>query len=200
MVLVAGISTGTVTTVGAFLDPPAAGDARVVAAASVQKPAPTVHAAAPEVDQALVAERLALADAASRSAHRASLTAWPARGALTGWFGERRGRGRHPGVDIDGSTGDPVSAAGAGIVRVAGRAPAGYSGYGLMVVVDHGGGVETLYAHLSRINVGAGELLSAGDRIGAIGTTGSVTGSHLHFEVRIGGRQVDPKPWLPARR
>lgn len=123
---------------------------------------------------------------------------WPAKGALTGWWHEQRGGRDHLGIDIDGDTGDPVWAAGAGRVVHAGPAPAGYSGYGLLVVIDHGGG-ETVYAHLSRIAVSAGDVVDAGTPIGAMGTTGNVTGSHLHFELRIAGRQVDPTPYLPAR-
>jgi len=123
---------------------------------------------------------------------------WPAKGALTGWWHEQRGGRDHLGVDIDGDTGDPVWAAGGGRVVHAGPAPAGYSGYGLLVVIDHGGG-ETVYAHLSRIDVAAGQVVDAGTPLGAMGTSGNVTGSHLHFEVRIAGRQVDPIPYLPRR-
>ncbi len=103
---------------------------------------------------------------------------------------------RHAGIDFDGDTGDPVSAAGAGTVVHAGSAPSGYSGYGQMVLIDHGNGVTTLYAHLSRVNVRVGTVVRPGDRIGAIGTTGNVTGSHLHFEVRLGDRPVNPAPWV----
>lgn len=136
--------------------------------------------------------------AASRSAERPSLT-WPAHGGLSGWFGERRGRRGHVGVDVDGETGDPIVASGAGVVEWAGPAPAGYSGYGLMVLIRHGGGVQTLYAHLSRVAVSPDTVVEPGDYIGAMGTTGNVTGSHLHFEVRVGGAPVNPRDWLPAR-
>lgn len=120
----------------------------------------------------------------------------PARGAITGRFGERRRGHIHPGLDIDGNTGDPVVAAMAGTVVVAGPAPSGYGGYGNIVVIDHGGGVRTLYAHLSRVGVRAGQALAAGQWLGAIGSTGQSSGSHLHFEVEIGGRRVDPAAWL----
>lgn len=125
---------------------------------------------------------------------------WPAAGEVSGVFAERRRRHRHPGTDINGETGDPVVAAGPGTVVHAGAAPAGYSGYGNLVVIDHGAGVQTLSAHLSWVEVGAGQVVQPGQRVGAIGTTGRVTGSHLHFEVRISGVLVDPLTWLPPRQ
>jgi murein DD-endopeptidase MepM/ murein hydrolase activator NlpD len=124
---------------------------------------------------------------------------WPANGLKTGWFGEPRSGHRHPGVDVDGDTGDPIWSAGRGVVISAGPAPSGYGGYGTMVEIDHGQGVTTLYAHLSRIVVAVGDFLQPGDPVGAMGTTGNVTGSHLHFEVRVGGQAVDPEDWLPPR-
>jgi murein DD-endopeptidase MepM/ murein hydrolase activator NlpD len=124
---------------------------------------------------------------------------WPADGAKTGWFGEVRSGHLHPGVDVDGTTGDPIHAAGKGVVVWAGAAPSGYSGYGTIVEIDHGQGVHTLYAHLSRVTVAVGDYLQPGAPIGAMGTSGNVTGSHLHFEVRVGGTAVDPEDWLPPR-
>ncbi|HEX2039334.1 MAG TPA: M23 family metallopeptidase [Acidimicrobiales bacterium] len=149
-------------------------------------------------------ERLAAARRAEAEASRAAEAArpsvvWPAPGAITGWYGERRGRSAHPGTDIDGETGDPVVAAAAGTVAWAGSAPAGYSGYGIVVIVDHGDGVQTLYAHLSAVAVAVGQPVRAGDRIGSIGSTGHSTGSHLHFEVRRGGTIGNPAEFLPPR-
>lgn len=147
------------------------------------------------------ADRRRFPIAASRSAPPAPPTppvVWPAAGQLTGWYGERRGPVRHPGVDIDGDTGDAVVAAAAGRVVHAGPSPAGYSGYGTVVILDHGE-LTTIYAHLSKVAVAAGQDVVPGQHIGAIGTTGSVTGSHLHFELRRGGAAVDPKGWLPRR-
>lgn len=123
---------------------------------------------------------------------------WPAGGELTGWFGERRGSQRHPGMDIDGDTGDRVVAAAAGRVVHAGPSPPGYAGYGTVVILDHGH-LTTIYAHLSEVTVEAGEQVAPAQPVGAIGTTGSVTGSHLHFELRRGGAAVDPDGWLPRR-
>ena len=124
---------------------------------------------------------------------------WPGDGLKTGWFGEPRGGRAHPGLDIDGETGDPVWAAGPGTVAWAGPAPAGYGGYGTIVEVDHGAGIRTLYAHLSTVAVATGDEVDGGQLLGAIGTTGSVTGSHLHFEVRVDGVPVDPEDRLPPR-
>jgi murein DD-endopeptidase MepM/ murein hydrolase activator NlpD len=132
---------------------------------------------------------------ASRSDARPSI-AWPAPGPITSPFGGRR---NHPGIDIDGVTGDPVVAAGAGTVLLAGAAPAGYSGYGNVVMIDHGGGISTLYAHLSRVDVAMGQTVQQGQQVGAIGATGLAFGDHLHFEVRVADKPVDPMPWLPPR-
>lgn len=137
--------------------------------------------------------------AASRSAPPAPEVVWPASGALTGWFGERRGGHRHPGIDVDNDTGAPVVAAAAGKVLVAGPAPPGYAGYGTVVLIAHGDGLTSIYAHLSKVTVRSGQQVTPGQLIGAVGTTGNVTGSHLHFELRRQGVAVDPKAWLPRR-
>src|SRR5437588_12187301 len=132
----------------------------------------------------------------SRSSAAPTSLSWPAPGRITSPFGDHR---NHPGIDIDGNTGDPVLAAGAGTVTMAGLAPGGFSGYGTIVAIDHGGGLMTFYAHLSKVTVVLGQPVQSGQLIGAIGTTGYVTGSHLHFEVRLAGKPVDPMPWLPPR-
>ncbi|MDQ7800882.1 MAG: peptidoglycan DD-metalloendopeptidase family protein [Armatimonadota bacterium] len=119
--------------------------------------------------------------------------AWPARGAITSGFGLRRhplfGIVRpHHGVDIAAPWGTPVRAAGGGTVVYAGW----FGGYGKLVVVDHGGGVATLYGHLSSILVSLGQRVGEGDLVGRVGSTGYSTGPHLHFEIRVNGRPVDP--------
>jgi murein DD-endopeptidase MepM/ murein hydrolase activator NlpD len=136
--------------------------------------------------------------AATRSADRPSFV-WPSHARMSGWFGERRGRRGHVGMDLDGETGDPIVAAGAGVVEWVGQAPDGYSGYGQMVLIRHSNNMQTLYAHLSRTYIAHGAIVEAGDYIGAMGTTGHVTGSHLHFEVRLNGAPVNPRDWLPGR-
>lgn len=99
----------------------------------------------------------------------------------------------HSGIDMAAPAGTPVLAAAAGVVHVADDP----NGYGLHVVVDHGGGVATLYGHLSEVDAAEGESVGAGEQVGQVGTSGLSTGPHLHFEVRRGGRPVDPQPWLP---
>ena len=100
--------------------------------------------------------------------------------------------GQHPGIDLHASYGDPIYACRAGTVVSAGWD----GGYGNAVVIDHGGGMATLYAHQSRMAVTVGREVSAGEVIGYVGSTGYSTGPHLHFEVRIDGNPVDPAPYL----
>ncbi len=100
----------------------------------------------------------------------------------------------HAGIDMAAPAGTAIRAAAAGRALVA-WSP---GGYGLHLVVVHGGGIATLYGHLESTAVSEGELVEAGQQIGRVGSTGLSTGPHLHFEVRRGGRPVDPTPLLPA--
>jgi LysM repeat protein len=100
----------------------------------------------------------------------------------------------HLGIDIAGSTGDGVYAADAGVIVFSGWAN---GGYGNMVMIDHGNGYQTLYAHLSAVNASCGQSVYTGTYIGAVGSTGNSTGSHLHFEVRYLGGFVNPWYVLP---
>ena len=117
---------------------------------------------------------------------------WPLNGGITSGYGPRWGR-MHTGIDIDGYTGQPVVASKDGRVILA----SGYSGYGNTVIIDHGGGIATLYAHLSAFDVSAGSSVSQGQVVGRVGCTGSCTGDHLHFEVRVNGNPVNPLSYLP---
>jgi murein DD-endopeptidase MepM/ murein hydrolase activator NlpD len=101
----------------------------------------------------------------------------------------------HPGLDFRGPWGAPIYAAARGRVSFAGQR----SGYGNCVEVDHGNGLITRYAHMSAFRARVGQAVSGGDVIGAIGSTGRSTGPHLHFEVRINDRPVNPRPFLEAR-
>lgn len=123
---------------------------------------------------------------------------WPAAGWLSSLFGPRR----HPvtgqyefhwGVDVAAAMGAPVVATAQGVVTLAGR----LGSYGLTVVVDHGYGLRTLYAHLSRIRVRPGQWVARGEVLGMVGSTGLSTGPHVHYEVHREGRPVDPLPFLP---
>lgn len=98
----------------------------------------------------------------------------------------------HAGLDFRGPVGAPIYAAAAGRVRFAGY----HQGYGNCVEIDHGNGLMTRYAHMSRINAKVGQEVAAGVEIGQIGSTGRSTGPHLHFEVRIHDRPVNPRPFL----
>jgi murein DD-endopeptidase MepM/ murein hydrolase activator NlpD len=115
---------------------------------------------------------------------------WPVSGVVTSGFGWRWGR-MHEGIDISAPTGTSVRAVASGTVIYAGW----MGGYGQIVVIDHGNGLATAYAHLSSIWIGGGSV-SQGQGIGAVGCTGSCTGPHLHFEVRVNGSAVDPMGYL----
>jgi murein DD-endopeptidase MepM/ murein hydrolase activator NlpD len=122
---------------------------------------------------------------------------WPVDGRLIGSFGRRSDpfsgqQAFHPGVDISGPLGTPVRATADGVVSHAEYT----SGYGRLVVIDHGGGVETYYAHLSRIDMIAGQETRRAEVIGAIGRSGRATGPHLHYEVHLGGNPVNPYNFL----
>lgn len=116
---------------------------------------------------------------------------WPVNGTVTSNFGPRWGR-QHNGIDIAANTGTTVASAGSGTVIAAGFS----GGFGQRVLIQHSGGLVTLYAHLSSINVSTGQSVSSGTSIGAVGCTGSCTGPHLHFETRVGGTAYDPRSYL----
>nr|WP_114313395.1 M23 family metallopeptidase [Thermus caldifontis] len=121
---------------------------------------------------------------------------WPLSGfRITAYFGQRGAFQRyHTGIDLAAPYGTPIVAAKAGQVEVAGWSS---MGYGFHVVLDHGAGVETLYAHMSRIAVRPGQWVEAGQVIGYVGSTGWSTGPHLHFEVRVNGVARNPLAYLP---
>lgn len=120
---------------------------------------------------------------------------------IAGGFGGRQVAGcgacstNHHGLDFAAAAGTPVVAVMSGRVVSAGS----LGGYGNQVLLAHPDGTQTRYGHLSRIDVLPGQTLSAGEQLGAVGSTGISTGPHLHFEVLIGGTPVDPAPWLAAR-
>ena len=101
----------------------------------------------------------------------------------------------HKGIDIAARTGEPILAPARGIVRFAGNKG---NGYGNMVEIDHGYGYVTRFAHASRLMVHTGQEVKRGDLIGLVGATGLVTGPHLHYEVEIDGKQVDPLNFIVA--
>jgi len=118
---------------------------------------------------------------------------WPLHGRLTSYYGARNlGMGTsnfHKGIDIAAPTGTPVGASRSGTVTFAGWSN---QGYGNLVKVRHAGGDETWYAHFSAIAVSVGEHVSQGEIVGRVGSTGLSTGPHLHFELHVSGRALDP--------
>jgi murein DD-endopeptidase MepM/ murein hydrolase activator NlpD len=100
----------------------------------------------------------------------------------------------HSGIDLAAPMDRPVQAAAEGVALVANRP----GGYGLYVIVVHGGGISTLYGHLHATDLQSGQRVGAGDRVGLLGSSGLSTGPHLHFEVRRNGRPEDPAHWLLA--
>ena len=120
---------------------------------------------------------------------------WPVEGGVTSPFGARGCCAWHPGIDIDSPEGSDVRSAAGGIVVNAGWE----EGYGNRVIVDHGRGLETVYAHLGSITVTEQEAVTSATVLGSVGCTGTCDGVHLHFEVRLHGEKSDPELWLPAQ-
>jgi murein DD-endopeptidase MepM/ murein hydrolase activator NlpD len=119
--------------------------------------------------------------------------AWPLAAPVGDLFGPR-GMSFHAGIDLIAGRGTPVGAAASGRVVFAGFAA---GGWGNLVIVAHASGVRTMYAHLSGFTVRPGQAVGTGARLGTVGATGRASGPHLHFEVRVRGAAVDPRPALP---
>jgi len=119
---------------------------------------------------------------------------WPLRGVITSFFGLRDGQ-FHFGLDIAAPYDSEVVAIAAGLVRYTGV----QRGYGRMLTIDHGNGWKSLYAHNSRLLVGAGEWVQAGQPITRVGTSGNATGSHLHLEIMLYGNKLNPILHLPGQ-
>jgi murein DD-endopeptidase MepM/ murein hydrolase activator NlpD len=102
----------------------------------------------------------------------------------------------HNGTDFASSRGTPIYATGEGMVTFAGW----QSGYGRVIKIRHAFGFETVYAHLNKTRINVGDRVAQGDRIGDMGNTGRSTGVHLHYEVRVGGKPVNPLKYIEAAR
>jgi murein DD-endopeptidase MepM/ murein hydrolase activator NlpD len=157
------------------------------------------HAAALQAQSAAIASQIQSAQAAAPSVNYSSSGdsspsaagfVWPVGGPVVSGFGWRWGR-MHEGIDIGAGYGTPIVAAASGTVIFAGW----MGGYGNLIIIDHGGGVATAYAHQSSFAVGGGPV-SQGQTIGYVGCTGQCFGPHLHFEVRVNGAAVDPLGYL----
>lgn len=143
-------------------------------------------------DEPILSPRNNLANQLTPSAGNVSATGkwiWPAAGTITQFF-----KPWHKGLDIANHSGGAILAADAGTVVTSGWPD--NSGYGNRVVVDHGNGYQTLYAHLSKLSVKVGQTVKKGDVLGSMGSTGRSTGTHLHFEIRTSKGNADPSSAL----
>jgi murein DD-endopeptidase MepM/ murein hydrolase activator NlpD len=168
--------------------------------ASEGKMVPTFAETLQEYNYLVNADKFSISNRTSRRlmAIKSPPTQWPVEGRLMDGFGHRTdpfsGEGAfHKGVDITAPMGTTVRTTADGIV-VQAEMVAG--GYGRLIIIDHGGGYQTYYAHLSRISVRAGQEVRRGEVIGAVGMTGRVTAPHLHYEVRVGGTPMNPYRYL----
>lgn len=118
----------------------------------------------------------------------------PVHGTVTSGYGQR-GKGFHHGIDIAAQRGARVRAVQDGRVTFVGRK----KGFGRLVIVDHGGGVESYYAHLSGYSTRKGRRVKRGQPVGKVGSSGRASGPHLHFELRQGGASVNPVGTVPVR-
>ncbi|MEO7837558.1 MAG: peptidoglycan DD-metalloendopeptidase family protein [Acidimicrobiales bacterium] len=162
------------------------------------------EAAAAARAEALARQRAAKAAAAAQAVARGAPTVlqragasaqgfiWPLRGRISSEYGPRWG-GFHSGIDIAQSAGAPIVAAKDGVVAFAGW----MDGYGNFVLVDHGGGYVTGYAHNSKLAASRGDTVDQGQAIAYVGSTGRSTGNHLHYEVRVDGKPQNPRGYLP---
>ena len=117
----------------------------------------------------------------------------PVTGVISSRYGDREDRSSgHGGLDIAAPSGTPIYACGEGTIIQAGV----YGGYGNLVIIDHGNGVQTYYGHCSKIYVSKGQTVSSGEKIAAVGSTGDSTGPHLHLEIRINGSRINPQKYF----
>lgn len=140
------------------------------------------------------AERKIAAQQAQERYLAAIPSIWPTLGYISSGFGYREYPDSefHPGLDIVNDYGAPIYATAAGVVVEAGW----YYGYGLRVVIDHGNGLQTWYAHASQVLVSAGQVVRKGEEIATVGATGFATGPHCHYQINLWGKPIDPTPYL----
>jgi murein DD-endopeptidase MepM/ murein hydrolase activator NlpD len=165
--------------------------AQIIAAASATPPAPPAEAVEEPVTGGSGGAEGSASAPAPAPAPAAQGFVWPVRGPVVSPFGQRWGR-LHAGIDIAAPAGTPIVASAAGRVIYSGS----MSGYGLIVIIQHAGGIATAYAHNSRNMVSVGQAVSQGQQIAAVGCTGTCFGDHVHFEVRVNGSPVDPMGYL----
>ena len=154
----------------------------------------TIKLAKQELTNSLQEELEEKQEIDSRTVNGIYLAVVPVTGRITSRFGavESIRDHTHKGIDIAATRGTPILATASGKVSFAGWS----SGYGYLVKIDHGNGVETYYGHCSKLYVSAGDTVEAGEQIAAVGSTGNSTGNHLHFEIRLDGKQVNPQTYV----
>ena len=154
----------------------------------------TIKLAKQELTDSLQEELEEKQEIDSRTVNGIYLAVVPVTGRITSRFGavESIRDHTHKGIDIAATRGTPILATASGKVSFAGWS----SGYGYLVKIDHGNGVETYYGHCSKLYVSAGDTVEAGEQIAAVGSTGNSTGNHLHFEIRLDGKQVNPQKYV----
>lgn len=157
----------------------------------VDNPEEEIQLHPPSEEEFLTPEKVAELQPDETQAGQAIRFAWPVNGTITSRFGPR-GRELHRGVDIGAPYGKTVKAAKGGVVTLSNW----YARYGQTVIIRHPDGTETLYAHASRLLVSAGEQVAEGQPIALVGSSGRSTGPHLHFEIRLNGRAVNPLAYL----
>ena len=129
--------------------------------------------------------------------HKISGLIWPVQGKITSQFGKRGWMSFHSGIDIAAPKGTPVMAVADGLVIISAHSLDGYSGYGKVIIIEHGDGIKTLYAHNKNNLVEIGECIREGEIIAEVGSSGNASGSHLHFEIRKDRKPVNPLKYLP---
>lgn len=154
----------------------------------------TVVISEPVNERVVVGGKMPLQQLPQQAHSTSSNFIWPVAGGyvscgINGYWG-------HTGMDIAASTGTAVYASAAGTVT---KAAYNYTGYGFHIIINHGGGVETLYGHNSQLHVKVGDWVEQGQLISSIGMTGRASGPHCHFEVRINGRYMDPARYIGSR-
>ncbi|MDH5371886.1 MAG: peptidoglycan DD-metalloendopeptidase family protein [Acidimicrobiia bacterium] len=165
--------------------------------AAVQADINEVEGELTELEREQAAVEAAIRAAQSTGGSNPGILSWPVNASVSSPFGYRIHpisgvRKLHTGLDLSAGSGTTIKAAGSGVVILS----SWYGGYGNAVVIDHGGGLSTLYAHQSSIAVSVGQSLVVGDTVGYVGSTGYSTGPHLHFETREWGTPVDPMNYL----
>jgi murein DD-endopeptidase MepM/ murein hydrolase activator NlpD len=198
------LSTAAIVAVGTSQEQPDNQDSKSVNyerpdSYSVNSGGPDIQLTKPESEAEAEQMEIELKRIEATSAAEYLPTVWAHLGKINNEFGFRRNPfgGRtyefHPGMDIDGERGDTVTAPANGTVIKAGWT----GGYGNMIEIDHGNGLTTRYGHLSEIEVQVGDTITRGQLIGLIGTTGRSTGPHLHYELRLNDKAINPRRFLP---